>query len=108
MPLYAVDVLNTKLYANDTEDAKTLKAVSQTNLPTYLSSQEIKEYVSPGGHMIVDFVPLKAVHSNIRNMTGPQEYTSIFSDIRKEMPNVVACCHLVQYIKSSDHRSSVF
>ena len=84
MPLYVIDALNTKLSANDTEDSKTLNAVSQTSLSTYLSSQGIKEYVSPGGYMIVDFVPLKAVHSNIRYMTGPEEYTSIFSDIRKE------------------------
>ena len=68
----------------DIQRAKHLDMVSEETLSQYFRSQEIKDYLSPQGRMIVDLVPLQMIDSNIVYMKGPQGYTMVYADIRSE------------------------
>ena len=84
MPLYCVNVPNTVLSDLDKSGAMNLKTVTEADISIYFSSEKIRTYISPEGHMIIDMVPLRMIPSNIRYMTGPKGYTAVYSDIRIE------------------------
>ena len=62
-----------------TED---LTSVSDSLLKTYISEKAFKQYLFPANRIVVDYVPLKLLKSNIPLMRGPYDVTTVFSDVR--------------------------
>ena len=79
-----MNVQELNFHSADIEHATRLQTVSDETLSGYFKSTEICHYLSPQEHMVVDWVPLKMIDSNIPFMNGPEGYTNRFSDIRVE------------------------
>lgn len=78
--LYTFDPAKIRLYNADIENAADLTSVSDSLLSSFVSSTTVSEYLFPEKRIIVDFVPLRLMQSNIE-LTGPKNFTEVYSDL---------------------------
>ena len=72
----------TSKYSDDVKAKPNL--LSKEGLSTLFNATQITDYLAPKGHMLINWVPFKLLPENIPDMTEPEDFVTLFSDIHSE------------------------